>query len=69
MERAVVEDLRDRLAVVICNAELALAMDGTPARERVEQLLASAWAAAGLLAGITPPAGEVAHEAALARVA
>ena len=47
-----VDDVQNKLAAAICNAELVLQMvDGT-ARERVEAILRSAWTASRIVAGL-----------------
>jgi hypothetical protein len=51
---AAIEGMRDKLATVIVNGELALAMDGDAARERLTRLLAAAWAIDALLRGAGP---------------
>jgi hypothetical protein len=45
-----VDDLQNKLASVIANAELALEMVDGPARERLEAILRSAWTASHLAA-------------------
>jgi hypothetical protein len=45
-----VDDLQNKLATVICNAEVALEMVEGPARERLEAALRAAWTASRLLA-------------------
>jgi hypothetical protein len=50
-----VDDLQNKLASVIANAELALEMVDGPARGRLEAVLRSAWTASHLAAA-TPPA-------------
>jgi hypothetical protein len=42
--------LRDKLAVVIANAEMALSMGGGAGRERLERAIAAAWQASALVA-------------------
>jgi hypothetical protein len=48
-----IDDLQNKLATVICNAEVALEMVDGPARERLEAALRAAWTASRLLAA--PP--------------
>ena len=50
-----VDELQNKLATVICNAELALAVADGFARERLRAALAAAWAASALAAA-PPPA-------------
>jgi hypothetical protein len=51
------EAVRDLLAIVVCNAELALAMSGEAAvRERLERALAAAWRIDDALGGDPAPA-------------
>jgi len=45
-----IDDLQNKLATVICNAEVALDMVDGPARERLQAALRAAWAASRLLA-------------------
>ena len=55
-----VDDLQNKLATVICNAEVALELVDGPARERVEAALRAAWAASGLVATLPLHAGAAA---------
>ncbi len=54
-EQEQIEALRNKLAVVIVNAELALTADGDAARERVGRALAAAWEASGLAQAAAEP--------------
>jgi hypothetical protein len=47
-----VDDLQNKLACVICNAEVMLEMVDSAARERVEAILRSAWRASDLLTAL-----------------
>jgi hypothetical protein len=49
-----VDDLQNKLASVIANAELALEMVEGPARARLEAVLRSAWTASHLAAATQP---------------
>jgi hypothetical protein len=45
-----VDDVQNKLAATICNAELALEMVDGAARERVEAILRAAWKASRMVA-------------------
>jgi hypothetical protein len=47
-----VDDVQNKLAATICNAELALEMVDGAARERVEAILRSAWTASRMVAAL-----------------
>jgi hypothetical protein len=56
-EQEQVDDLQNKLATVICNAEIALEMVEGPARERLEAALRAAWTASRLIASAPLGAG------------
>jgi hypothetical protein len=59
-----VDDLQNKLATVICNAEVALELVDGPARERVEAALRAAWTASRLVASLPTGARALALEVA-----
>ena len=55
--QARVDELQNKLATVICNAEVALDMVEGPARARLQAALRAAWTASALAAALPPQVG------------